>query len=318
MDGEDLYKVLGVDNCADDKEIRGKFRELAMRWHPDKNGTEEANQMFQRINQAYSVLSDPEKRRKYDLSRRDGQRYHRRTNKSGRVGSAPTFDALFERFYGRDRENVKTDFSESENSHERMEKSLPPGDGWRKVAGSPAAAPRIPNDLDILIDVHCTLEEMFDLSVKYLQISRQMEDGETDSKSVKVTLTPGLQPDTEIRLENQGNRQHGHIPGDLILTIRQESHERYIRVEDDIVEDVSITLREAISCDFEVNSVAIDGEPLSYLCDEVIQNGSTIRMKGRGMRHTDGTRGDHIFRFKVLIPLLTPEQRNRIIQILDE
>jgi DnaJ-class molecular chaperone len=321
MANDDLYAILGVDSDADEKTIRKKYRELAMKWHPDKNQDqlEEAQKVFQQINQAYSVLSDPDRRRKYDVSCHSDPSYRARWAATRRVGSAPTYEALYDQIYGRNGAwRSSTERTDSDVPAASADSSVPRGEGNSWTESSEGFSRGKSPDLDLHIDVHCTLEEMFDCAVKFLKASRQMEDGQYDTKSVKVTLTPGVSDRTIIPLQKQGNRETGRPPGDLILTICQVPHDRFIRVGDDLIEEISITLANALSCDFEIDSMGIDGEHVSYLCDEVIQNGSTIRMAGRGMHHPDGTRGDHIFRFNVLIPLLNAEQRRQIIEILAE
>ena len=170
---------------------------------------------------------------------------------------------------------------------------------------------------DINIDVEYTLEEIYNLVPKKYSVTRSV-DGRIEKKTVSFTPTPGIADGTKITLAGKGNRESPSDPHDMIFTFKEIKHNRFIRQGDDIIENISITLRDAICEDYEVKSTAIDGEPISLKISTVVQPEEKFRIQGRGMQRPNSKeeRGDHIFKFHVNIPLLTVDQRNKILEIL--
>lgn len=170
---------------------------------------------------------------------------------------------------------------------------------------------------DININVEYTLEEIYNLTPKKYSVTRSV-DGRIEKKTVSFTPTPGIADGTKITLAGKGNRESPSDAHDMVFTFKELKHNRFIRQGDDIIENISITLRDAICEDYEVKSTAIDGEPISLKISTVIQPGEKFKIQGRGMQRANSKeeRGDHIFKFQVNIPLLTIDQRNKILEIL--
>lgn len=333
MSGQDPYSILGIPPNADEQTIHRAYRELAMQWHPDKNPDriEEAQAKFTSINEAYQILRDPVKRKTYDLSTPIPSRPSARKPRPGsfvpprgpsRFGST-SFDQLYNRFYGqpgshsgcevRQPEPQVASGSMARSQSQRIEVNLP-----SPTKAHDSAASMSTDSLDIRIVVNCTLEEMYRGEAKVVKIERTRENGQIETKTIKLTLTPGVHNKPEIRVPGQGNKESGRPPGDLIFTIVQTPHDRFRREGDNIVEHITVTLKDALSCPFPVNSVAIDGDPINCVIDEVIQPGMSYKVHGRGLKSEDLSRGDHIFVFDVVIPLLSDDQRERVIAILSE
>ena len=317
------YTILGVPQNADDQAIRKAYHELAMKWHPDKNrdNPEEADEMFSRINQAYQTLSDPVKRRHYDQSTPILSRPTARRGPGSLAARGPSrfsstsFEQLYNSFYG------KRESPPARGMCPPPPPNIPRASSQRAESGlqSPvrATAPATDDGPDVKVDVYCTLEEMYNGEVKMIKIDRR-KNGAVETKTIKLTLTPGLRDKQEIKVEGQGNKDPGMVPGDLIFTVVQTPHVRFSREGDDIVEQVTVTLKDAISCNFVLASTGIDGDPMELTINQVIQPGSEWRMPGRGMKREDLSRGDHIFRLNVVIPMMTEEQRQQIMSILSE
>lgn len=361
------YRVLHVPTDADDQTIKRAYRDLAMRWHPDKNpdNLEVAEEMFGNISKAYDILSDPEKRKKYDLSkplpyRSNASSYHGPTPWDRKVGScidprqrpslSSSFDHLYNVFYedtNLSRNASNEDFDSKDSLAPRpftttpnlAKKSQSPDPKHSHPVSRANSTNSVPfhsrsftefdqNTLkkfdppllkgDIQIDVNVTLEEIFQCATKMIVVQRSI-DGNIQNKNIKVTLTPGITNGTTIVLKNQGNRDSPDDPHDMIFTIKEIPHSRFIRIGDDIIENITITLRDAISNSYKVDSVAVDEQPVSLEIQETIQPEEEFRVKERGM-HKNGTkehRGDHIFKFHITIPIFTEEQRTQMIQIMD-
>lgn len=331
------YNVLGVPRNADDETIRKRYRELAMQWHPDKNQDrlEEAEARFSSINQAYQILKDPELRRKYDGQTPLPSRPTsvRKTPRPTGVPSSPcrfsstSFDELYNNIYGSNgvsRSTSHRDVKEEKSRSDFIASSYgapiqrSQSHSTTTAFQQPVGVVTTSESLDVRVIVNCTLEEMFNCESKMIKIERKNEAGLIETKTLKLTLTQGIPDKHVITVQKQGHRQSGRVPGDLIFTIVASPHERFIRKGDDIIEHVTITLKDAISCDFEIKCSGIDNEPIEYKCNEIIQPGTEIRINGRGMKRENGTRGDHIFIIGVLIPIFTDEQRQKILQVLSE
>jgi DnaJ-class molecular chaperone len=164
--------------------------------------------------------------------------------------------------------------------------------------------------------VECTLKEMYNCAVKILTIRRRWEDGDLETKTIKIMLTPGTEDHTAITLKGQGNRALGDGRGDLIILVHQAPHGRLTRSGDDLIEPVVLTLRNAISGEFEIESIAIDGEAVVFPVKQIAQTGDELRVAGRGMKRKDGERGDHVFKVTIAIPVLSDEQRRQLMDIL--
>jgi DnaJ-class molecular chaperone len=283
------FDVLGVSVDADDDTIRRAYHNLAVQWHPDKyhSNPTEAAAMFLRINEAYSALCD------------SGGRPSFLRNLPLRPGSLPNpprktaFDRLYDSVYGRP-------------MGDETPNPMPHSTG--------AVEPSAPSDVRVIVT--CTLEEVFECAVKMMSVTRRRESGQYEKKTVKVTLTHGVEDGKAICIPGQGHREAGQAPGDLYFVIAQLPHDRFVRVGPDIVEKVTVTLRDVISGEFEIISVAIDGAPIRAKLGNNVQHGHEIRIPARGLHREDGTRGDHVFKVNVVIPNLTPEQLERVLTII--
>jgi DnaJ-class molecular chaperone len=304
MNGDNPFAILGVSPEADNGTIRKAYHALAMQWHPDKNASPKAQEMFARIGQAYSILTDPEKRRQF-LNSSNATRSH--SANANRTRNSTEFDCLYNRFYG-----PKAAHHGRTDEAERLFCAAPqsPSGSGNDEGDAPDGS------LDIHVSVHCSLEEMYNAAVKLLTIRRRKENGEFETKTIKITLVPGTEDHKTIRLPGQADRFVGNHRGDLIITIMQIPHARFARVGGDIFESVKLSLRDAISPGFMIESTGIDGEPIIYSIRRAVQPGEEIRVPRRGMRLEDGTRGDHVFQVSVAIPVLSEDQRRRLLEIL--
>ena len=338
------YSVLKVPRDADDTTIKKAYRKLAMKWHPDKNqdNPEMAEEMFESISKAYQILSDPNKRKQYDLSTPlPGRPNIVRTGGPGRSNSyfnnpnrvrsfqATSFDQLYNQFYGpkgfAQKQSSDDDSFNNRSFSSSMSTHQSPSEEKHIPKCFSASSSELVNNDDIFVDtllgdinvpVNCTLEDIYHCATKMLVVRRCI-DGNLENKSLKVTLTPGIANGTKIVLKNQGNRDSPSSPHDMIFIITVQPHTRFVRRDNDIVENITISLKDAISENYELNSIAVDGEPVSYKVTETIQPESEYRVKERGMNTPDnGKRGDHVFKLHVTIPLFTPEEREKIMEIL--
>lgn len=303
MSRENPFDVLGLSTDADDDTIRKAYCSLALRWDPDKAQSDlaEAGAMFSRINEAYAILCDSAKRASFlrgvPPRPHPGQSRPRNT----------AFDHLYGTVYGRP---VSADEAPAQR------RPQPPASAVSRAGSDPTGAVEPSAQRDVRVMVTCTLEEMFECAVKLMSVTRRRESGQYEKKAVKVTLTRGVEDGKAICIPGQGHREAGQAPGDLYFVIAQLPHDRFVRVGSDIVEKVTVALRDVISGEFEIASTAIDGEPIRAKLRDNVQPGHEIRIPARALHREDGTRGDHVFKVHIAIPTLTPEQLARVLTII--
>jgi DnaJ-class molecular chaperone len=287
----DYYSVLGVPRTASDKDIKTAYRKLARKHHPDVNpGDKKSESLFKEIGEAYSVLSDPDKRTKYDRWGHDWEKIEQaqaagrsryswsRTGTGAPAGNgAPgsfnfesddiggLFDQLFGRAAGRTRV-----------------RSIP-----RKGA-------------DLEQPVEITLEEAFTGTQRTFQI-RDIQSGET--RTVEVKIPAGASDGLRVRVAGKGDPGiAGAPPGDLYLIVSVKAHSLFERDGDDLRVKVLTPLYTAI-LGGEVMVPTPRGSQLALKVPPETANGQRIRLAGQGMPRVNGTgRGDLFAEIVVQLP----------------
>lgn len=265
---KDYYAILGVPRNASDKEIKQAYRRLARLYHPDLNpGNKEAEAKFKEINEAYEVLSDPEKRRRYDQFG-ESWRY------AEQVGGTPWQQKVW------DFEDLKT---------------TPFGDIFEKIFSDFGFSPfshRPHKGEDIELPVEITLEEAYFGTTRVL---------DTPSGRIEVKIPPGVDNGSRVRIEGKGRARGGGPPGDLYLNISVKPHPLFERKGDDLYLELPVPLTVAI-LGGEVEVPTIKGKVVLKIPAET-QNGKVFRLSGLGMpRLKDGAKGDLFAKVKVVLP----------------
>lgn len=269
----DYYETLGVPRTATAKDIKRAYRRLARQHHPDLQTSAErdkAAERFKEINEAYEVLSDEEKRAKYDRLGADWRSAEGFRPPSGARGE----DAGFEW------EDVG-DFSDFFNSVFSRA-------AGRDRRGTPI--PRRGNDLEAEITV--PLESILRPSRRRITIG---------NRSVDVDIPPGVRDGTVLRLTGQGGPGvNGGPPGDLYLRVRLQPHSRYRVSDDDLEVDLPLSPWQAVLGD-TVKIDTLDG-PVTLKVPPGTQSGRRLRLRGRGLPRTDGGRGDLYAAPRIVVP----------------
>lgn len=348
MTTTDLYAVLGVPRHASRNVIKQAYKALAMKFHPDKNheNPEKANEIFQRISEAYGTLIDEKDRKKYDLS----LEHHEQTKVFRRTTPMKSdFDDLYERFYGKNgfcnKHNNSSNFTrlnehEFDNHNPSRPPPIPKNQGISELppnaknahsrsrtsytSNSASCTDDSEIDMeyddivenlvgDINVPVYCSLEDIFNCSQKTYIINRYV-DGEIDQKKCVVTLTKGIPDGKKIVIKGLGNKKQDEEPHDVIFTIRQLRHPTFIRGDNgDIFENYYVPLKKAL-LGFTLSVKGIDGEDIEAEIRGPIHEDyrKVFRNKGLHIENTD-MRGDHIVMIHVILPrTLTEEQREYI------
>ncbi len=290
---QDYYEILGVKRDAAQKEIKSAYHKLARKWHPDLHtgkNKEDAEEKIKKINEAYEVLSDPEKRAKYDrlgANWQAGQDFQPPPNMDGfefytNVGGAGDFSDFFETLFG------SGAFTGAAGT--------PFGRTGRRARSGPVKGQDVEAELDI------TLEDVHHGSEKSIQMSIGHE-----VKSLNVKIPRGISDGSRIRLKGQGREGiGGGEKGDLYLKLNVLPHPVF-KVEGRDLE-VEITLRpeQAVLGD-QVTISTLDGQ-VAMKVPPGARSGKRLRLRGKGLNGKEGP-GDLYVRVKIDIPEnLTPQQ----------
>jgi curved DNA-binding protein len=308
---KDYYETLGVTRAAPPEEIKQAFRKLARVHHPDvaKNKTT-GEAKFKEINEAYEVLSDPEKRRRYDELGANWQEggpadpggvNHGRA----RAGGAPDFEFggtgfsdFFESFFGRGREGF--------GSH-RQSSGYPGGDD--------EAFPYTGQDVEA--DILVTLEEALRGSRRKVTLRRPGGRGGPDrTDTYQVRIPAGVREGQRIRLAGQGGAGQGGGPaGDLYLRVRLARHPDFSVQEADLHCDLDLAPWEAV-LGVQVKIPTLDGAT-SLRVPPGTSAGSQLRLRGLGLPREDKSRGDLYATVRVQVPSSVTAEEKSLWEQLD-
>jgi len=312
MEYKDYYQVLGVDRDADQKEIKRAFRKLARKHHPDVNpGDPESEERFKEINEAYEVLSDPEKRAKYDQLGAEWKRYQQTDGRPGGFNwgqwatGAPGEGQRVHVRYGapEDLEDVFGGggggaFSDFFTSIFGGMGGRPPGEARQGYQYQPR--PRRGQDYEQEVEI--SLREARQGTKRILQ---------KDGRRLEVTIPPGAKTGTRVRMAGEGGQgAAGGQSGDLYLRVRVQPDPVFEREGDDLRVTVPVDLYTAV-LGGEVRVPTLSG-PVMLTVPQATQNGRVFRLQGKGMPRLRNPQqqGDLYARLNVRLPTdLTPRQR---------
>ena len=310
MDYRDYYKILGVSKGASDKEIKQAYRKLARKYHPDVNHDDKgAEERFKEINEAYQVLSDPDKRQKYDHLGSDWQRWQQ----SG--GNADGFD--WSRWTGgapgQGGPYGAGDFGDrfgggSVSDFFRQVFGGAGGYGAQQPQWGRRASNRPRRGRDIEQEVEITLYEAYHGATRVL---------EKDGRRLEIKIPAGARTGTKVRLAEEGGPgAMGGPSGHLYLKVKVPSDAQFERKGDDLYADAPIDLYTAL-LGGKARVQTLSG-PVTLTIQPEMQNGRTIRLRGKGMTklREKGEYGDLYVKIDVQLPTdLTPRQRELIEEL---
>jgi len=312
MNYQDYYKVLGVSRNASEKEIKKAYRKLARQHHPDRNpGDKAAEERFKAINEAHEVLTDPEKRRKYDLlgaqwnqwqqmggdpSNFDfGQWFASSGARPRRTGTS--YGGLDDLFGG----GGTGDFSDFFTSVFGNAQGQPRR-RWQQ------STPHSRRGQDVERSVEVTLEEAYSGTSRVL---------ETDKGRLEVKIPPGVQTGSRVRVTGRGGRgAGGGKAGDIYLKIQVLPHETFERKGNDLSCEVPVELYTAL-LGGEARVPTLRGAVNLKIPPET-QSGRSFRMRGQGMpllRDAE-RRGDLFARVRVILPQRLSEREKELFREL--
>lgn len=321
--GRDFYKILGVSRNAQTNEIKKAYRKLAKELHPDKNSDDpQASEKFQDLGAAYEVLSDADKRKKYDQCGEEC------VKKEGMMDGFDPFSSFFGDFgFG---------FGNEQQHHET------------------------PKGGNVIMDLYVTLEELY--SGNFVQVTRnkpvikpargtrkcncrqemvtrnlgpgrfQMTQETVceecpnvklvnEERVLEIEVESGMKDGQEIRFVAEGEPHIDGEPGDLILRVRTAIHPLFERRGDDLYTNITISLQDALM-GFSLDIKHLDGHIVKVQRDKVTWPGAKLRKKGEGMPNYDNNNlyGTMVITFDVEFPKteFTDEQKADLKRILNQ
>ena len=330
---KDYYQTLGVQRSSSQDEIRKAYRKLARKYHPDRNpGDKSAEEHFKDIQEAYAVLSDPEKRQQYDRLGSGWQQGADFTPPPGwsgtrvEFGNAADFQDIFGDFGG------FSDFFQSLfGGRGRAASSQSAQSGSRVWRSQPARGADVESEIELSLEelhkgtrptvVLRTTEVCPDCQGKGVRrmsrCSRCQGTGElTTRKRLTVRIPPGMRDGSVLRLSGKGGRQRPDGPaGDLYLRIRMKPHPLFEVVgQDDLQIEVPITPWEG-ALGAKVPVTTLDGS-VEVTIPPGTEGGARLRLRGQGMNRRDGSRGDLYVRVRIAVPAqLSPEEEELFRQL---
>jgi|SRR5262245_29687192 len=294
----DFYEVLGVGRDASPEEIQRAYRKLARTYHPDVNKSPEAEEKFKEVSEAYDVLSDPDMRKRYDAFGPDFRRVPEGVDpqtwaraRAGAPGQGPPGD-----------DRVRVDFGDTGIDIDELFESMFGARGrgrWGPIAGANQE-----------VELPLTVEDAYTGAHQRLAVS-----GPDGSRSIEVTIPPGVVDGQRIRLAGQGGQgTGGAAAGDLFLVVRILPHSRY-RVEGrDIYVELPLAPWEAVLG----ASVAFDtpGGEAKVRVPAGTSSGRRLRLRGRGMPNASGRNGDLYAEARIMAPNHLTKDERRLFEEL--
>ncbi len=283
VDYKDYYNVLGVKKDATEKEIRQAYRKLARKYHPDVNpGDKAAEEKFKEINEANEVLSDAEKRKKYDEVSSYYQQYGRMPGAGGFPGAEGGYGGGTYQYRTMNEEDLNDLFGEQSPFSDFFEQlfgssgSAAGGRGGRtRTTGRSQQRAMVGRDVESQVEV--TLAEAYTGATRVFELTQP--DG--TSKRIEVKIPAGVDNGSRIRIAGQG-AQGTAGRGDLYLIIEVLPDPRYTREGTTLRSRVEVSLAVAI-LGGEAPVELPDGRRLMLRIPEGTQNGKSIRIRGKGM-----------------------------------
>ena len=313
---QDYYKTLGVGRDASAEEIQKAYRKLARKLHPDVNKAPDAEARFKQMAEAYEVLKDPDKRKRYDALGANWQAGQSFTPPPGwegvqfdfgggargggadfgDLGDLGGFSSFFEAFFG-------------------------DGAGGRggprfRTSHQPRARAGASHEAELML----SLEDVVRGGQQELALAsiERGPDGRAQQtqRSYSVRIPPGTTDGTTIRLAGQGEPGSGGAPaGDLLLKVKLAPHPRFRPEGHDLATSVPITPWEA-ALGARIDLPLLDGKQATVTVPPGSSSGRKLRLRGQGLPQRDGSRGDLLVELSIEVPAtLTPRERELLEEL---
>jgi curved DNA-binding protein len=308
MEYKDYYKILGVDKTASQDAIKKAYRKLAVKYHPDKNkGDKEAESKFKEVAEAYEVLKDPEKRKKYDTLGANWKQYQAQGNGGGFGG----FD--WSGFGDGRRRGTRVEFEGDINDFfggggfsDFFQNFFGGGFSDRRTGAQQGGL----KGQDYEADLTISLEEAYSGTQRMLDV---------DGNKLRIKIKPGVNDGQTLRIKQKGGKGvRGGEPGDIYLKVNIATHNGFERQGNDLYTDLDVDMYTAI-LGGKARLKTFKGD-MEINIPEGAENGKKLRLKGLGMpEHDNPTRfGDLYVKINVVLPKnLNPEEKALIRKLAE-
>ena len=302
----DYYETLGLSKTASDEEIRSAFRKLARKYHPDvAKDKKAAEEKFKQINEAYEVLSDPEKRKKYDQL---GENW----NQPGGFQPPPEWGArgpgeAFRQYQWGGDGGIEFEFGGTGFS-DFFEAFFGGGRGRSAFGGFGGRAATTERGSDVEADLLVTLEEALHGSTRTVSLRRA---GSNKVETYQVKIPRGVHEGQRIRLAGQGEAgARGGQSGDLFLRVRLAKHPDFSVQGSDLIHEAKIAPWQAV-LGTELKVPTLEGN-VRLKIPPGTQGGQRFRLRGRGLPGISGQRGDLYVEAQIQVPKKITERERQI------
>ena len=333
IDSKDYYEILELNKNCSQEDISESYRRLSLKYHPKVTKPENAavfEYHFQKLAEAYEVLSDPNKKEIFDIYGKEGLK-NGILGKNGKKKDGYRFigngHEIFEKFMGTSnpytliRENEKktkeTIIIDAANANQEADKN-------EKIEKK---------DKDINIDLECTLEELYNgcvKSIKYTKkkICEDLRTTEDLEATIEVEIMKGYDKNTVLPFKEMGNDYPGEKSSDLLIHIKEKKHPYFKRVnKNDLIYMHEITLAQALNGD-PVRLTTLDNRKIAVSIDEIISPSTVKKVPGEGMpiyqkeifvRDLTIKKGDLYIKFHIIFPeYIDPVKKQEITKLLDD
>ena len=313
---ETAYNILGVDEKATKEEIKKAYRGLQMKWHPDKNqGSEESNKMSEKINGAYEILGDEEKRAEYDNSRNNPNPFTRMNSHGGGGMEVPMND-IFNMFFGGGMPGMMPGMPGMHGIP-----GMPPGARIHIFNGGPMGFQQaISKPVPIMKTIEINMAQVLSGASIPLEIERWIiENGIKvfEKETIYVTVPQGVDDNELLILRDKGNVLNENVKGDVKIFVKINNDSLFKRSGLDLILDKKISLKESLcGFTFELNYINGKSYTLNNNKGNIIPSDYNKIYPGMGLSRGEH-KGNMIIHFQVEFPeKLTEEQINKLIEIL--
>lgn len=347
MEYKDYYKILGVDRNATEANIKSAYRKLARQYHPDVNKSPDAVNKFKDINEAYEVLSDKDKKNRYDSLGSNWQQGANFNPPPGFEGFGFGQDGFSQGFAGGDfsdffgsifgdlmggRRKTGGRSSRRASTQEFEYEDVFPGAGQRRTGGYRKAPSQQEVNLDITQDLNITAKDLMSdkpINVKMNNIEKCTYCsgiGSSCSKcggtgiiktirSLSVKIPKGVKEGQKIRLKGEGKTDEYGQKGDLYFIIKFKDSEYAIDGED-LAKTIEITPSEAVlGCKKDISTLH---GIINIKIPEGSRTGKTLRLKGLGLPQKNGEFGNLNVKIAINIPVSLSEKQKDLYKKLAE
>ena len=337
LNQKDYYEILELPRTCSQEEISEAYRTLSLKYHPKITTPENSalyEYYFQKLGEAYEVLSDPKKKEIFDIYGKEGLKNGIMKNGKQIEGYRYLGNGheIFEKFMGtanpftlirenekrskeiKEKENIVIDAAKQNNSNEDKNEA------------------NIKKAKDIIIDLECTLEELYigcTKNVKYIRkkVASDSVSLEEVEENIDVEVLRGYDKNSVVVFKGMGNEGLGEKNSDLIVKIKEKKNNLFKRVnKNDLIYIHEITLAQALNGD-PVRLTTLDNRKIAISIDEIISPSTVKKVPGEGMpiykkelsvRDLEIEKGDLYIKFHIIFPeYIDPARKMEISQLLD-